>query len=159
MIIRGIQKVTLLDYPGRVACTLFTGGCNFRCPFCQNSELVLCPKAVDEIPMSDIFAYLNKRKGLLESLSAFDGVDVEQTMQDIINSLQSTETQISTAVDQSRELLGQILRLQSRAAECDLLKSRYAALRTQYISDVKRLSFIVNGEVEMGHVPKNQVCP
>ena len=77
----------------------------------------------------------------------------------IINSLQSTETQISTAVDQSRELLSQILRLQNRAAECDLLKSRYAALRTQYVSDVKRLSFIVNGEVEMGRIPKNQVCP
>ena len=36
MIIKGMQKVTLLDYPGRVACTLFTGGCNFRCRFCQN---------------------------------------------------------------------------------------------------------------------------
>ncbi len=116
-------------------------------------------KAVEEYVNRKIQAITDKRKGLLESLSAFDGVDVEQTMQDIINSLQSTETQISTAVDQSRELLGQILRLQSRAAECDLLKSRYAALRTQYVSDVKRLSFIVNGEVEMGHVPKNQVCP
>ena len=50
MIIKGMQKVTLLDYPGRVACTLFTGGCNFRCPFCQNSELVLCPGEVDTIP-------------------------------------------------------------------------------------------------------------
>ena len=92
-------------------------------------------------------------------MNTFDGVDVEQTMKDIIDSLQSTDTQISAAVDQSRELLGQILRLQSRAAECDLLKSRYAALRTQYVSDVKRLSFIVNGEVEIGHVQKNQTCP
>ena len=88
MIIRGIQKVTLLDYPGKVACTLFTGGCNFRCPFCQNSELVLCPKAVDEIPMSDIFAYLNKRKGLLDGVCITGGEpllegDIEVFMREV----------------------------------------------------------------------------
>lgn len=73
MVIRGIQKVTLLDFPGKVACTLFTGGCNFRCPFCQNSELVLCPKAIGEIPMGDIFSYLNKRKGLLDGVCITGG--------------------------------------------------------------------------------------
>ena len=41
MLIAGLQKLTLLDYPGRVACTVFTGGCNFRCPFCHNAPLVL----------------------------------------------------------------------------------------------------------------------
>ncbi len=40
MVICGIQKLTLLDYPGKVACTIFTGGCNFRCPFCHNRDLV-----------------------------------------------------------------------------------------------------------------------
>ena len=41
MLIHGLQKLTLLDYPGKVACTVFTGGCNFRCPFCHNASLVL----------------------------------------------------------------------------------------------------------------------
>ena len=41
MLISGLQKLTLLDYPGTVACTVFTGGCNFRCPFCHNASLVL----------------------------------------------------------------------------------------------------------------------
>ncbi|MBO4915487.1 MAG: 4Fe-4S cluster-binding domain-containing protein, partial [Oscillospiraceae bacterium] len=41
MIVAGLQKLTLLDYPGQVACTVFTGGCNFRCPFCHNAALVL----------------------------------------------------------------------------------------------------------------------
>ena len=41
MIISGVQKLTLLDYPGRIACTVFTDGCNFRCPFCHNAPLVL----------------------------------------------------------------------------------------------------------------------
>ena len=47
MIIKGFQKLTLLDYPGRTACTVFTGGCNFRCPFCHNATLVLDPAGVD----------------------------------------------------------------------------------------------------------------
>lgn len=41
MIIQGLQKLTLLDYPGKVACTIFTAGCNFRCPFCHNASLVV----------------------------------------------------------------------------------------------------------------------
>ena len=40
MALQGLQKLTLLDYPGRVACTVFFGGCNFRCPFCHNAGLV-----------------------------------------------------------------------------------------------------------------------
>ena len=43
MDIQGLQKMTLLDYPGKVACTVFLGGCDFRCPFCHNGELVLSP--------------------------------------------------------------------------------------------------------------------
>ena len=43
MQIQGLQKLTLLDYPGRTACTVFLSGCNFRCPFCQNSDLVISP--------------------------------------------------------------------------------------------------------------------
>ena len=45
MNIQGLQKLTLLDYPGKTACTIFTGGCNLRCPFCHNAVLVLCPDA------------------------------------------------------------------------------------------------------------------
>lgn len=116
-------------------------------------------RAVEEYVNRKIQAAAEKKKGLQENLNAFNGIDVEKAMQDIIDSLHTTEEQISEAVNNSRELLGQILQLQSRAAECDLLQSRYASLRTQYVSDIKRLSFIVNGEVEIGHVPKNQICP
>jgi hypothetical protein len=116
-------------------------------------------RAVEEYVNQKIQAAADKKKGLQENLDAFNGIDVEKAMQDIIDSLQNTESQISEAVDQSRTLLGQILKLQSRAAECNLLKSRYASLKTQYVSDIKRLSFIVNGEVEIGHIPRNQVCP
>lgn len=116
-------------------------------------------RAVEEYVNKKIQSAVDKKKDLQKNLDAFNGVDVEQAMQDVIDSLQNTEAQISEAVDQSRDLLSQILRLQSRAAECDLLQTRYASLKTQYVSDIKRLSFIVNGEVEIGHVPQNQICP
>lgn len=57
------------------------------------------------------------------------------------------------------EILGQILELQEQAAECNLLQGRYATLRGQYVSDIKRLSFIVNGEVEMKNIAHNTICP
>ncbi|MBO8436668.1 MAG: anaerobic ribonucleoside-triphosphate reductase activating protein [Spirochaetes bacterium] len=68
MIIHGLQKMTLVDYPGKVAAILFTGSCDFRCPFCQNASLVLDPSSEPEIPEEEIFSYLEKRKGMLEGV-------------------------------------------------------------------------------------------
>lgn len=79
MYIKGLQKVTLLDYPGKVACTVFTYGCNFRCPFCQNSELVLSDYAGDYINEEEIFAYLKKRQNLLDGVCISGGEPTLQT--------------------------------------------------------------------------------
>ena len=68
MVIHGIQKMTLVDYPGKVAAILFTGACNFRCPFCQNASLVLSPLSEPVIPDEEIFSYLEKRRGMLEGV-------------------------------------------------------------------------------------------
>ena len=68
----GLQKMTLLDFPGRVACTVFTVGCNFRCPFCHNSSLVVTPE-VPEFPQDDFFAFLEKRRGLLDGVAITGG--------------------------------------------------------------------------------------
>ena len=68
----GLQKMTLLDFPGRVACTLFTVGCNFRCPFCHNSSLVATPE-VPELSQDDFFAFLRKRQGLLDGVAITGG--------------------------------------------------------------------------------------
>ena len=68
----GLQKMTLLDFPGRVACTVFTVGCNFRCPFCHNSSLVLSP-ALPELSQDDFFAFLKKRQGLLDGVAITGG--------------------------------------------------------------------------------------
>lgn len=72
MVFHGFQKLTLLDYPERVACTLFTGGCNFRCPFCHNAGLVT---HIDEGAFSEeeVLAYLKKRKGVLDGVCVTGG--------------------------------------------------------------------------------------
>lgn len=73
MKIAGIQKLTLLDYPGTVACTLFTQGCNFRCPFCQNASLVLPEQYPDPLPSDEILDFLRKRYGILEGVAITGG--------------------------------------------------------------------------------------
>lgn len=73
MKIYGLNKTTLLDYPGRVAATIFLGGCNFRCPFCQNSSLVLTPDSQPEIPEEEVLSFLKKRKGILEGVCVTGG--------------------------------------------------------------------------------------
>lgn len=73
MIIKGLQKTTLLDFPGKVACTVFTGGCNFRCPFCHNASLVLRAGEVDEISEEEFFSYISKRKGILDGVCITGG--------------------------------------------------------------------------------------
>ena len=76
MLIAGLQKMTLLDFPGRVACTVFLGGCNFRCPFCHNSQLLSAPEAV--MQEQELLAFLQKRKGLLDGVCVTGG---EPTLQ------------------------------------------------------------------------------
>ncbi len=72
MKIQGLQKMTLLDYPGRVACTVFLGGCDFRCPFCHNYELVegSMPVMMED---DEFFAFLDKRHGLLDGVAVTGG--------------------------------------------------------------------------------------
>ena len=69
MKICGLQKMTLLDFPGRVACTVFTGGCNLRCPFCHNALLVTELDEAEEISEEKVFDLLRKRKGILDGVA------------------------------------------------------------------------------------------
>lgn len=73
MNIQGLQKMTLLDYPGKVAATVFTGGCNFRCPYCHNASLVLNDRDVQDISEAVFFDFLAKRKGLLDGVCISGG--------------------------------------------------------------------------------------
>ena len=72
MKIKGLQKLTLLDYPEKMACTVFLAGCNFRCPFCHNASLVTNIDD-DYISEEEFFSFLNKRKGILNGVCITGG--------------------------------------------------------------------------------------
>lgn len=113
MKICGFMKTTLLDYPGHVACTVFTGGCNFRCPYCHNSEL-LDMDLPSEFTEEEIFKFLQRRKGVLEGVVISGG---EPTLQpDLPRFIRDIKEQTGlevkldtngTAPDMLRELLGE----------------------------------------------------
>lgn len=71
MEIFGLMKMTLLDFPSKVACTVFAGGCDFRCPFCHNGDIVL--KRGEAISEEEIFAFLKKRRGILDGVCISGG--------------------------------------------------------------------------------------
>lgn len=90
MIIKGLQKTTLLDFPEKLACVVFTGGCNFRCPFCHNASLVLHPNDAGEISEDEFFSYISKRKNMLDGVCITGGEPllcpgIEEFMQKIKN--------------------------------------------------------------------------
>ncbi len=90
MRIQGLQKLTLLDYPEHTACTVFTAGCNFRCPFCHNASLVVdIPKEIS-VSEEDFFLFLKKRIGILDGVCVSGGEpllqpDIERFIKKIKN--------------------------------------------------------------------------
>lgn len=79
--IGGMQKMTLLDYPDKVASTVFTAGCNFKCPFCHNRDLVFLPEDYEYYDPEEVMAYLKKRKGLIDGVCISGG---EPMLQDTL---------------------------------------------------------------------------
>lgn len=73
MEIRGLQKLSVIDYPGKMAAVVFTGGCNFRCPFCQNPELVLAPEKQPEISQEEFFSFLQGRRKWVDGICITGG--------------------------------------------------------------------------------------
>ena len=78
MKIHGFQKMTLLDYPGKVACTIFTAGCNLRCPFCHNAPLVTKIDNSSVYDENDILSFLSKRKGIIDGVCITGGEPLMQ---------------------------------------------------------------------------------
>ncbi|MBE6152335.1 MAG: anaerobic ribonucleoside-triphosphate reductase activating protein [Firmicutes bacterium] len=83
MVISGFQKLTLVDYPEHIACLVFTQGCNLRCPFCHNKDLVCSMNNTNQIDEDVIFRYLDKRKGLIDGVCVSGGEPLLQ--KDIIS--------------------------------------------------------------------------
>jgi pyruvate formate lyase activating enzyme len=125
MVIGGLQKLTLIDYPGKIAATVFTASCNFRCPFCHNPELVLADWSDQgAIKEKDFFDFLKNRKGKLEGVCLTGG---EPTLQpDILKFI----TKIKK--------LGLEVKLDTNGLRTDVLKSIISEQLVDYIAmDIK----------------------
>ncbi|MBD5529539.1 MAG: anaerobic ribonucleoside-triphosphate reductase activating protein [Lachnospiraceae bacterium] len=120
----GMNKTTLLDYPGHVAATLFTGGCNMRCPFCQNSGLVLEPGSQPVISEREVLDFLEKRKGILEGVCITGG---EPTLQ----------AQLGDFVRRVREL-GYLVKLDTNGYRPEVLRQMLEERVLDYVAmDIK----------------------
>jgi len=86
----GIQKTTLLDYPHEVAATIFTFGCNFRCPYCHNPELIIKNEIIEPIEWKEIFDFLKKRKNVLGGVCITGGEPlIHEELIDVVNDIHS----------------------------------------------------------------------
>lgn len=124
MQICGFQKTTLLDFPGHVACTVFTGGCNFRCPFCHNGKLVLTPQKEPHISEDVIFSHLEKRRGILDGVCITGG---EPTLQhDLVDFIKKIRA------------LGYAVKLDTNGYQSDTLKELVLSGLLDYVAmDIK----------------------
>ena len=111
MIIGGFQTTTLLDYPGKVACTIFTAACNMRCPFCQNSDLIT-GSFETRYSEEEVLAYLSKRKGLLDGVCITGG---EPTLQ----------KDLAEFICKIKDL-GLLVKLDSNGLNPDIIKMLYS---------------------------------
>ncbi|MCR4690666.1 MAG: anaerobic ribonucleoside-triphosphate reductase activating protein [Lachnospiraceae bacterium] len=124
MIICGLNKTTLLDYPGLVAATVFLGGCNFRCPFCHNKELVLNPSSCQTHTEEEVLSHLQKRKGILQGVCITGG---EPTLQkDLPDFIRSCKE------------LGYKVKLDTNGTNPGMMKSLYREGLIDYVAmDIK----------------------
>lgn len=124
MTVHGLQKMTLLDYPGRVACTVFTFGCNFRCPFCHNAGLVTAPDPTAAIPAEEVLRFLSTRQGLLDGVCVTGGEPLLQP--DIADFLKKIKA------------LGYLVKLDTNGSRPDVLRQLVEEGLLDYVAmDIK----------------------
>ncbi|NMB92316.1 MAG: anaerobic ribonucleoside-triphosphate reductase activating protein [Parcubacteria group bacterium] len=145
MIFGGLQKTTLVDYPGKVAATVFTVGCNFYCPYCHNPELVL-PELIQKHPQiseEEVINFLTKRKGLLEGLCITGG---EPTLHsDLISFLEKVKS------------LDYFIKLDSNGSQPKVLKEIIEKKLVDYLAMDIKTSLEKYHLVTLNQVPKENI--
>lgn len=120
----GLEKLSLVDYDDKLCCVLFTSGCNFRCPFCQNGDLVLNGISTASIPFNEILDYLKKRRNLLDAVTISGG---EPTL---MNDLKEKIIEIKK--------LGYLVKLDTNGTNPTLLKDLVNSHLIDYVAmDIK----------------------
>lgn len=139
MIIGGFQRFSLIDYPGKICAIVFTQGCNLRCPYCQNPELIDFKRAVGFIPEEEIFSFLKKRKGKLDAVEITGG---EPTLQpDLLEFLKKIKN------------MGYLIKLDSNGTHPEILEQIiYRNLVDYFAMDIKapleKYEGVVNAKVD-----------
>ena len=158
MLISGLQKLTLLDYPGTVSCTVFTAGCNFRCPFCHNASLVL-PDRLQGDPngVDTVLDFLRKRQGLLEGVAVTGGEPLlHADMADFLRKIRELGYRIKLDTngsfpDRLRELIeeGLVDRVAMDIKNDPALYARTAGLRALDLSAIERSkNLLLEGRID-----------
>ena len=158
MLISGLQKLTLLDYPGTVSCTVFTAGCNFRCPFCHNASLVL-PDRLQGDPngVETVLDFLRKRQGLLEGVAVTGGEPLlHADMADFLRKIRELGYRIKLDTngsfpDRLRELIEESLvdRVAMDIKNDPALYARTAGLRALDLSAIERSkNLLLEGRID-----------
>lgn len=156
MRISGLRKMTLLDFPGRVACTVFTGGCNLRCPFCHNASLVLPERAGDETDEAQVLRFLEKRRGMLEGVAVTGGEPLlHAELPDFLRKLRAMGYAVKldtngTFPDRLRAVVEEGLAdyVAMDVKNAPLLYGKTAGLRDFDLTDVERSrDFLLSGRV------------
>lgn len=156
MRIDGLQTLTLLDYPGKVACTVFTSGCNMRCPFCHNASLV-CGEVPPFMEKEEFFAFLKKRTGVLDGVCVTGG---EPLLQEglIPFLLEVKEKGFTTKID-TNGLLHDRLRAVVEAGAVDYVAMDIKNCKARYVETAgvpgldlapieKSVQFLMEGSVD-----------
>jgi pyruvate formate lyase activating enzyme len=117
--IRGINKFTLVDYPGKIACIVFIGNCNFICPYCHNPFLVVAPESQPLISELECFSFLRKRKGKLDAVVISGG---EPTLQKNL-----------FAFSQKIKEMGYLIKLDTNGSNPDIVKKLHKAGYLDYL--------------------------
>lgn len=155
MQIHGLQKMTLLDFPGKVACTVFLGGCDFRCPFCHNWD-ILDPSTPVIMEEDEFYKFLDKREGLLDGVAITGGEPLLRTgMVDFIKGIKSRGFLVKLDTngnhpDRLKELVSEGL-LDYVAVDVKNNKERYGETVGIPMLDISKIeetiSFLLEGNV------------
>ncbi len=146
MLIGGFQKSSLIDYPGKICAIIFTQGCNFRCPYCHNSDLVKSELFNEPIPEKEILYFLEKRKGMLDAVEFTGG---EPTVQkDLLQFMEKIKK------------MGFLVKLDSNGTHPEVIKKAIKNKLVDYLAmDIKapleKYSQVVGVETKTGNIQES----
>ncbi|MCC3669089.1 AAA family ATPase [Terrisporobacter mayombei] len=139
---------------------LFTGHSFSNIDAQENEKIRASNKKAIENFINKQLGHMEKRKReLTEQLSTFENINIEKDIEELVADLKSTEKEIINATEQSKDLLSILFDLREKYAKCELSISQFQSLKSQYIADIKRLTFIVDGESNLLTMLENTQCP